>query len=638
LENPVKLPFLNIELPLLAFFFLAPILFIVVHAYTLVHLVMLTEKTKRYHRALHDPTRDLADATRENLQWQLPSNIFIQLLAGPSGLRGGLFGWLLRAIGRVTLLIAPVLLLLMMQVQFLPFHSSFITWTQRIALVIDVLLIWWLWGKVLSGREVDGHRRGSWAWASLGCAFSLAAILFSGAAATFPGEWQEDHQPQLRFLPALTEWGKLATKKDARGDLWTASFQDWVANANRLSLHDWLFNEDPDPVSRRRVPFSNTLVLTGLNIYEGLGIDDPEKAKWHDFVFRARGRDLNGAIFDLASLPKVDFEGAELKDASLKNAKLQSTSFQAAKLQGAELSEAQLQGANFGFARLQGASLYRAQLQGANFGFARLQGASLEAAQLQGANFGYARLHGTSLTEAHLQGVYFGSAQLQGASLVDAQLQGASLQLAHLQATDLSNALLWRTNRPALPHNLGSRTAVRLSGDQWMPLLRDDDNDNEFSPWNSKAYEDLHKMIESLLPGVLRDEALYRIRRLDCANPDKALASCDPSVQPPPQAADWRKALEAVGVDDAAYLRALAQILGALVCSPDEDAIYIVRGLIFNRRLEGASLEAESRTKDLATADSKDCPVAAALTDADRANLLQIKQEAAAAAGRAYSP
>ena len=42
-ENPVKLPFLNIELPLLTFFFLAPILFLIVHAYTLVHLVMLSE-------------------------------------------------------------------------------------------------------------------------------------------------------------------------------------------------------------------------------------------------------------------------------------------------------------------------------------------------------------------------------------------------------------------------------------------------------------------------------------------------------------------------------------------------------------------------------------------------------------------
>jgi hypothetical protein len=31
LENPVKLPFLNVDLPLVAFFFLAPILFFIVH-------------------------------------------------------------------------------------------------------------------------------------------------------------------------------------------------------------------------------------------------------------------------------------------------------------------------------------------------------------------------------------------------------------------------------------------------------------------------------------------------------------------------------------------------------------------------------------------------------------------------------
>ena len=169
LENPVKLPFLtNIELPLLAFFFLAPILFIVAHAYTLVHLVMLTEKAKRFHRALHNRKRHVTAAARENLQWQLPSNIFIQFLAGPNDIRQHAFGWLLRAIAWVTLVIAPVLLLLMMQVQFLPFHSSFIIWTQRIALVVDLALIWWLWGKILSGRKVDGARRKLTHWIWLG--------------------------------------------------------------------------------------------------------------------------------------------------------------------------------------------------------------------------------------------------------------------------------------------------------------------------------------------------------------------------------------------------------------------------------------------------------------------------------------
>ena len=50
-----------------------------------------------------------------------------------------------------------------MQIQFLPFHSSFITWTQRVALLADLALIWWLWRKILSGREVDGRpSRRSW--------------------------------------------------------------------------------------------------------------------------------------------------------------------------------------------------------------------------------------------------------------------------------------------------------------------------------------------------------------------------------------------------------------------------------------------------------------------------------------------
>jgi hypothetical protein len=38
LENPVKLPFLGVDLPMLAFFFLAPIIFVLVHVYILLHL------------------------------------------------------------------------------------------------------------------------------------------------------------------------------------------------------------------------------------------------------------------------------------------------------------------------------------------------------------------------------------------------------------------------------------------------------------------------------------------------------------------------------------------------------------------------------------------------------------------------
>jgi uncharacterized protein YjbI with pentapeptide repeats len=407
-ERAVKLPFLGIDLPLLAFFFLAPILFVIVHAYTLVHLVMLTEKAKRFRKALHESGRNVTEKARENLRWQLPSNVFIQFLAGPSDLREGAFGWLLRAIAWITLVIAPILLLLMMQVQFLPFHSSVITWTHRLALLADLILIWWLCGKVLSSSKLEGrHRLLPGVVSAVAFALSLGAVLFSWTTATFRGELQ-DHEDSI----VTGESGLLPREE---------------------SLHDLLFNLPiDDTIRRRKSPFSSTLVLSGLNVYEGLKIDDPEKAKWRDYVFRARGRDLTGANFDLAILRKVDFAGARLEGASFKGAQTEGTSFAGATLFGAsfiraKLDNAQLQGASLNGAQLQGASLVSAQLQGASLANAQLGGASLKGAQLQGASLNGAQLEGASLDGAQLQGASFADAQLRGVSLAGAELQGALL-------------------------------------------------------------------------------------------------------------------------------------------------------------------------------------------------------------------
>ena len=626
-EHPVKLPFLGIELPLVAFFFLAPILFLVVHAYTLVHLVMLADKAKRYHQALYeqmgdkdglsDSEREDRKAKRDSLRRQLPSNIFVELLAGPSDLRESTFGWLLRAIAWLTLVIAPVLLLLLFQVQFLPFHNGFITWTHRVALTADLVLLAWLWRKILPDRELGGPF-GSWVWEVLGLTVSLAVILLSWATITFPGEWQEGHLPEWRILPALAEWGQ--PKKE--------TLREWVFNSTKLSPHDWLFAEEPNPVTHRRLPFSSTLVLPSLNVYEGLGMDDPEKAKWHDFVFRARGRDLKGAIFDFASLPKVDFEGAQLQGASLERAQLQGVSLASAQLQGASLNDALLQGAWLDGAQLQGASLVDALLEGASLFNTQLQGASLFRALLEGASLFDAQLQGASLVDAQLQGASLVGAQLQGASLVGAQLQGASFEHAVLEATDLSDAHLWRADHTPPP----SVAAVRVSGGDktWLPLWQDEFGREQ--PWDGKAYQALRTAIGSLVPvGASRDNALWLIQNLDCSSSDEKLASCDPKawlaplLKPPPEAEAWRKALEAARANDTEYADALAKALKGLVCSGDKDAIYVLRGAGFQARLVAADTAAPGLIDDLT---SKNCSVAASLTGADRANLLRIKQEA----------
>ena len=101
-------------------------------------------------------------------------------------------------------------------IQFLPYHSSFITWTQRVALAADLALVWWPWRKILSGREPGPWLGPPWLWADVGLALSAGAVLFSWKAATFPGEWQEELLPSWQILPRWTSGETLPQKRTRR--------------------------------------------------------------------------------------------------------------------------------------------------------------------------------------------------------------------------------------------------------------------------------------------------------------------------------------------------------------------------------------------------------------------------------------
>jgi hypothetical protein len=117
-ENPVKLPFLNVDLPLTGFFWLGPALFLTVHAYVLLHLVLLADKVGAFHAELEVQIHD--DDAKVRLRRQLPSNIFVQFLAGPKELRTGVIGFMLRLIAQLSLIVGPLALLVFFQFQFLP--------------------------------------------------------------------------------------------------------------------------------------------------------------------------------------------------------------------------------------------------------------------------------------------------------------------------------------------------------------------------------------------------------------------------------------------------------------------------------------------------------------------------------------
>ena len=253
---------------------------------------------------------------------------------------------MLKLIALTTLVVFPILLLLLLPIQFLPFHNAKITWAQRAALILDIVLFWLLRPPLFSDMSVESAGRArAVALVQQGFGLVLAGVTtittlwFAIVVTTIPGEWQE------AALAALDQ------------PLW------WVADDKQVSSHVLLFAGDVDQTTRRRKSlFSNTLVLPGFNLYEALKVDDPKKLAWKDHFFDLRGRHLEHAVLTGANFIKADLTGARLQGASLVGTQLQGALLEDAQLQGAYLDGADLQAAMLDRARLQGASFVSAQL------------------------------------------------------------------------------------------------------------------------------------------------------------------------------------------------------------------------------------------------------------------------------------
>jgi uncharacterized protein YjbI with pentapeptide repeats len=408
LEDPVKLPVLNVDLPLVGFFVLAPVLFVILHAYVLVQVLLLARTAAAYNEALERSVAVVSDRAR--VRQRLANTLFAQMFAGSPREREGLLGAFLRLMAWITLAIAPVLVLLTFEVKFLPYHSSLVTWNLRVLIALDLAGVLLLWRGVLDARRDITWRGLVEQRAALVTAVPL--VLFAGILVTFPGE---RHTSWMRF-----------------GDenaLECSSLFSVGIFTGRLSLAREVLID-----TEKLAKIEAASKAIGQKANEG------ERTRHFD------GRDLSCGQFFGADLRRAGISGANLGGATLFVAQLQGADLNSAQLQGANLHEAQLQGATLFAAQIQGADLRGAHLQGADLGFAQLQGADLREAQLQGANLTGAQLQGADLRDAQLQGADLNSAQLQGADLREAQLQGARLDKTLLTLSNLSRPYIWRAS------------------------------------------------------------------------------------------------------------------------------------------------------------------------------------------------
>lgn len=449
LSSDIQLPVLQVKIDMTRFFLFAPILLVLFHMGIIGQLVLLARKTLEFDSSIR--LLEPFDKRTHPLRLELDNFFFVQGIAGPE--RSRIMSFFLHGMSWLTLVALPVLILLYIQVGFLPYHDVTITTAHRVALFIDIVMLT-LIGTFLARSETSFLQAFRRAVRQHPITTALTAVLmtliviFSLLIATIPGERLD------RITDALT--GRTAAAD--------------TATAGSLGFALPFMKPKPDGS------------LFGL-FYRNLNVTDLDLVVDKDVVgdepsINLRGRDLRFARLDRTDLHQADLTGADLEGASFVGADLRKVvmqcadlnellltddrvsarctdarraNFSRARMTQVKLAGADLRGAKFDDARLEFADLSYASMAGTSFSSAHLDGAQLQGGvTLFGANFLLASLRGADLSGAKLaladfssasmQGAILTLARLEGAILRDADLEGADLQLTRLTGTDLTSA------------------------------------------------------------------------------------------------------------------------------------------------------------------------------------------------------
>jgi uncharacterized protein YjbI with pentapeptide repeats len=469
LETPVALPILQVNIQLAQFFQFAPVVLVLMHLGLVSQLTLLARETLEFDHSVR--LLETTDKRTHPLRLELNNFFFVQAIAGPY--RSRIMSGFLHGMSWLTLVVLPVVLLLYIQVVFLPYHDVRITWTHRIALLADIAMLVAI-GVFLMRAEtsfVHAFMRTTSAHPAsfVSTIFVLLFVtVFSFFFATIPGEQLDRWTQKVLGFNNEDESGQ--APRFAAG--YTVPWLTFGSEGSLLGVFQRnLIVTDTDlVVDKEQTPGEPSVSLRDRDLrYAKLDRSDLHQADLTGADLRGAsltGTDLRGAWLQCADLTQLiltedrvaancttarraNFSRAKLDGAHMTGVDMRNAKLDEARLEGVELAYSLVQGANFSSARLDKADMTGGiQAQGASFLLATLQGADLTGAQLQDADFSSANMQGAVLNFAQLQAANLRDADLEAASLIQAWLFGADLTDVKITGADLRGARVWMTKPP----------------------------------------------------------------------------------------------------------------------------------------------------------------------------------------------
>jgi len=288
LNSPIKLPIILVEIPLFSFFWVAPILLLLVHLGLLVQHAMLSQKFSKFSNAISaSETGNSRDHPDRN---QVNSYVFSQLLAGPKP--SPTLESLMRLMVLVTFSLLPVLVLLYFQIKFLPYHDVAATHAHRLAILLDIALLFSLrpYNAMLHMRPTV--RKLPYFGLGASAVSGLAVLAFSLLVATIP------HGCFWPFGPQKNDCISLDRLTAGWAPAHVGSYEQ---TRKVFTLTGFLFEGEPDPDTGKPTSwFARNIVVTDKDL-----VPDRDD-KFEEVSISLRGRDLRFAVLDRSDLHLLD--------------------------------------------------------------------------------------------------------------------------------------------------------------------------------------------------------------------------------------------------------------------------------------------------------------------------------------------
>lgn len=526
--DPVKLPVLNVDIPIVGFYAVMPVFLLLMHLYLLVQYYLFSQQVFLFDSVLQQEPAEVQYHLRRNLG-NLP---FLHWLLGQ---HAGVMRLIMTLTTVISLIIWPLWTLLWLQMTFLPYHDQNTVTLQQSCLLLDVVFLLYLWAKILDPNDNAGR----WWFAGLANevlnTFQRFSLLWQTWLAL---AWYSRLRPD-KWLLVWWQSGQLSLQSSGgwRGlfsllylnlqrlllvlllaVLFVSLFvsvlpmfeekyllkyypESWLVTLNidtRLSprkvfiLTAWLHEQREMKLSKEQMldydsgrirecqkKSVNTncflvdgLIPRNLILHERILVDNKPEPKLitalkevkKEAQITTRDEEFQVKPEILAQIKGMNLQGRHLEYADFSDSILPKADLRRARLKKAMFFNAFMDDVLLNKTQLNNAFLDGSSLNDADLTEAELNHASLMIASLRRANLYNADLSNTDLVLASLREAMFVGAKLNGADLTNAQLNNANLKGAHLNRADLTKAQVNNADLSNAELNIAIFDATELYG------------------------------------------------------------------------------------------------------------------------------------------------------------------------------